>query len=120
MEELRDYLFNNIEVTKNITGELICMYGCLDHLEYYYMEDFDDVLQGYTPTEIANRMFYGEFNPNDDYFRFDAYGNLESLDNWELDKEHKDYIDEIIENLIQYKDDMNSIDSKLKELLENI
>lgn len=120
MNDLKNYLLNNINLTKDITGELICRYGCLCHLEYYYMEDFDDVMQGYTPTEIASKIFYGEFNPNDNYFRFNGYANLESLDDWELDKEHRDYIDEIIENLIQYKYDINVTDLMLKDILENI
>ena len=56
--------------------------GCFEDCVYYYMEDFDGFLDDYTPLEIAQMIFFGNgFNPNDDYFRFDAYGNLESA-NW--------------------------------------
>jgi hypothetical protein len=47
----------------------------------YYMEDFDEVMHGMTPWEIARCCFYGhEFCPAHDYFRFNGYANLESFD----------------------------------------
>lgn len=46
----------------------------------YFMDDFDEIMGGMKPWEIARAAFYGErFNPCDDYFYFNAYGNLESL-----------------------------------------
>ena len=56
--------------------------GNFDDCVYYEMDSFDEFLDGYTPLEIAQMIFYGgEFNPNDEYFHFNAYGNLESA-NW--------------------------------------
>ena len=56
--------------------------GNFDDCVYYDMDSFDEFLYGHTPLEIAQMIFYGgEFNPNDEYFHFDAYGNLESA-NW--------------------------------------
>ena len=56
--------------------------GNFDDCVYYDMDSFDEFLDGYTPLEIAQMIFYGgEFNPNDEYFHFNAYGNLESA-NW--------------------------------------
>lgn len=46
----------------------------------YFMDDFDELMDGMKPWEIARAAFYGNhFNPSDDYFYFNAYGNLESL-----------------------------------------
>ena len=56
--------------------------GNFDGCVYYDMDSFDEFLDGYTPLEIAQMIFYGgEFNPNDEYFHFNAYGNLEAA-NW--------------------------------------
>lgn len=47
----------------------------------YSMDDFDEIMGGESPLEIARKCFYGhEFNPNHDYFRFNGYANLESFD----------------------------------------
>ena len=46
----------------------------------YFMDSFDEIMDGMTPWEIARAAFYGNrFNPCDDYFYFNGYGNLESF-----------------------------------------
>ena len=62
------------------------------------MESFDEYLD--SPWEAVRSAFYGgrfgfdrdSFNPNDDYFRFNGYGNVESIPY--LDDYLKDMIDE--------------------------
>ena len=68
----------------------------------YSMWEFNDIMYGQTADWIANRIFYGDFNPNYDYFKFDGYGNLQSICNYEL----KDYID--IDEIAQYIIDTNN------------
>ena len=54
----------------------------------YYMEELDEFFSGQDATYILNRAFYGhdqwgdnsKFNPNRNYFTFNGYGNLISLD----------------------------------------
>lgn len=47
----------------------------------YNMEEFDEVMSGESPWEIARCCYFGEsFNPCRDYFRFNGYANLESFD----------------------------------------
>ena len=48
--------------------------------EIIEMERFDETCEGMTPSEIANHIFYGDFNPNHSYFHYDGYGNFESTD----------------------------------------
>ena len=40
----------------------------------YNMQEFDDVLYGYKPSEVASEICSTGFNPCDDYFTFTAYG----------------------------------------------
>lgn len=46
----------------------------------YNMDEFDEIMDGQTPWEIARCAFYGNFRPAYDYFWFNGYGNLESSD----------------------------------------
>ena len=48
--------------------------------EIYNMEDFDELMESYSPLDIVRKTYYGEyFEPNDAYFCFDGYANLVSL-----------------------------------------
>ena len=44
----------------------------------FSMNEFDERLYGQQPSDIANLIFYGDFNPNAPLFKFDGYGNLQS------------------------------------------
>ena len=120
MKKLESYLLDNMEVTYYMVRELNAWCGRLEHLEYFDMEEFDLVLEGYTPSEVANRIFYGDFNPNDDYFRFNAYGNLESANEWDIEEEYRDNISEIASYIVEYKDNIDIYDEGLQEILDNM
>lgn len=76
--------------------------GSFEEAVYYDMDLFDEFMDGYSPSEIARMIFFGEFNPNDDYFRFNGYGNLESLDWCDVASEAEDLVDDIIDHLVNY------------------
>ena len=78
-----------VEVIKNIIEDMDDSDAVALHNEYCYetndyddeiieMERFDEICEGMTPSDIANRIFYGDFNPNHEYFHYDGYGNFES------------------------------------------
>ena len=72
--------------------------------EVYPMGDFNVVLSG-GAYEAVRGAFYGErfgyiqdsFNPNDEYFAFNAHGNLVSINEYYLQEYFDQYKDEIIE-----------------------
>lgn len=74
--------------------------GCFEEANYYDMDEFDEFMSKYTPMELAQMIYFGEFNPNNDYFRFNAYGNLESADWPDIVAEAEDLVDEIIYHLV--------------------
>ena len=75
--------------------------GCFEDCVYYDMDVFDDFLSSRTPMEIAQMIFFGgDFNPNHDFFRFNAYGNLESADWLDVEAEAEDLKDDIIDHLV--------------------
>ena len=69
--------------------------GNLDYLEFYDMDCFNELMHGLEPDELARRIFHGDFNPNHEYFEFNGYGNLESLSEFDVEKELLDYEEEI-------------------------
>ena len=77
--------------------------GCFEDMSYYDMGEFDEFMSNSTPMKIAQMIFYGgEFNPNDEYFRFNAYGNLESADRYDVVAEAEDLKEDIIDHLVNY------------------
>lgn len=97
---------------ENLTGDdlaILLQYihaydGSFEEAIYYDMDEFDEFLSNATPTEIARMIYFGDFNPNDDYFRFDGYGNLESLDWQEISAEAEDLVDDILDHLVNNYD----------------
>ena len=65
--------------------DLDTLVSCCSYLDgddaIYSMDDFNELLSGREPWDIARTVYYGEFCPTDSYFRFNVYGNLESTDN---------------------------------------
>ena len=120
MKKLESYLLDNMEVTYYMVREINAWGGYLEHLEYFDMEELDLVLEGYTPSEVASRIFYGDFNPNDEYFRFNAYANLESANEWDIEEEYRDNISEIASYIVEYKDNIDINDEGLQEILDNM
>ena len=119
MKKLESYLLDNMEVTKAMVRELSA-WGRLEYLEYFDMEEFDFILEEFAPSEIANMIFYGDFNPNNEYFRFNAYGKLESANNLDIVEEYRDYISEIASYIVEYKDNIDIDDEGLQEILDNM
>lgn len=77
--------------------------GCFEDQQWYDMDEFNEFLSNHTPYEIAQMIFYGgEFNPNDEYFRFNAYGNLESANWGDVVAEAEDLEEAIIDHLTHY------------------
>ena len=77
--------------------------GCFDEATYYDMDEFDELMSDYSPMEIAQMICFGDdFDPNDDYFRFDDHGNLESANLSDVEVEAEDLKDEIIDHLVNY------------------
>ena len=71
--------------------------GSFEDIYVWDMSMFDEAMHGFTAVDIANRIHYGEFNPSHEFFRFDGYGNLESLTDYCYGEELQDRHDEIVE-----------------------
>ena len=102
-EAIRNYVENLIgDDLAYLLQHMNAYDGCFEEAIYYDMDEFDEFMSNYTPMEIAQMIYFGEFNPNADYFRFNGYGNLESADWPDVVAEAEDLIDDIINHLVHY------------------
>ena len=88
-----------------------------DKAEYYDdriydMEEFDEMMDDMLPSDIATKIFYGDFRPNDNYFKFDGYANLESFDYISDEVDLEEIADYIVDN------DEDFDDSDIREILD--
>lgn len=109
IEQIKDIL-DNLDL-----DELVSCCSYLDGDDAIYpMDDFNELLYGREPWEIARAAYYGEFCPADSYFRFNVYANLESTD----DPLYEGWIDTntLAEYAIDYGEDFG--DNDIRTLLD--
>lgn len=103
--EIKEYLENLSD------SELLSLWNeyrrvnCYDG-DIYDMDEFDEICGNINPSDLACKIFYGKFNPNDTYFIFNGYENLESsnyLDDF-ID------IDELAQHICDNDDDLEDYD----------
>lgn len=63
-----------------------------DFDEYFFETFFQD-----NPYEAARATHFGNVNWSDPYIRFNAYGNLETMNDYDVQSEAEDYVEEIYE-----------------------
>ena len=117
-EKIREYLLNNEETLLDVVSELNFWNSCLSNLDFW--ENDEEFFNTFfdNPMEAVRASYYGNYNYNDDYVRFDGYGNLESFSEWKKNEEIKDNIDDIVDNLVEYYDCIIINDEVLENLLE--
>ena len=119
MENIKDYLLNHVDEIGNIVSEINSIDNSLEYLDYWDNdEEFFDTFFHNDPMEAVRASYYGNYNYCDDYVRFNGYANLESFNDWELEKEYKEYIDEIVKSLIEHYQEISICDDELNNLVE--
>lgn len=120
MEKIREYLLNNEEVLLDVVNELNCWNGCLYYLEFFENNEefFNTYFISKAPMEIIRATYYGDYNYNDDYVKFNGYGNIDSYTEYEKNEMIKDNIDDIVDNLVEYYECIEIYDEELLSLLE--
>ena len=102
MEKLKEYLKENLtnDNLKEMARSVNSYNGALDCLDYWENgeEFFETMFQ--TKDDVVRAICYGDYNYTDEYVRFNAYGNLTSVNEWEYEQEIEDYKNEIIDNYL--------------------
>lgn len=95
--------------------------GSFDFVDVFDPEDIDDYMgdsqDGYYRLLCA--VVFGNVDNVNDYLRFNAYGNLESVSEYELQDDCKNYLDDLADWIIDYWWQIDySICEEDKELLQ--
>ena len=102
-EKLQGLLLGDSDYLMTIVEELNNWNSDLDYLRVYENDEefFEMFFEGTHPMELVRMTYYGDYKFTDQYVRFNGYGNLESLDNFEYKEELKDNIEEILDELME-------------------
>ena len=118
-EEIKNYLLNHVDEIGDIIMEINSIDGSLDYLEYYENdEEFFNTYFYNNPTEAVRSAYYGDYHYCDKYVSFNGYGNLVSFNDYDLEKEYKEYIDDITKSLIEHYQQISICDDELIKLIE--
>ena len=118
LNEIKGLLLNDLDTLKDAVRELNSWNACLDYLDVYNNDDefFDMFFEG-KPAELARAIYYGDFNYNDEYIKFNGYGNLETFSKYDYEEMLEENIEEITENLIEYAEYISIDSEELDDLL---
>ena len=121
MRDMREEVMEMLNDMKDY--ELVAIHNeYCDEVNYvddriYSMGEFNELycMDGKSPLDIIMDAYGGSFNPNDDWFRWDGLGNLESTDypgnDW-ID------IDEIADYIVENDDALRNDD--IRDLMDEI
>lgn len=95
--------------------------GSLDFLQWFDNdEEFFNTFFYNNPMELARAIYYGDYEFWHDYVRFNGYGNLESSDRYGVVKECKEYIDDIVNELLDCWGMLPELSEELTQLLVDL
>lgn len=95
--------------------------GSLENL--YFQENDEEFFNAYfenKPMEAVRATTYGDYNYTDEYVIFNAYGNLDTYSEYSVENEINGSIDEVVERLIDLKDNISIYNEELEELLSEL
>ena len=118
LNEIKGLLLNDLDTLKDAVWELNSWNDCLDYLDVYENdEEFFDMFFEGIPAELARAIYYGDFNYNDEYIKFNGYGNLETFSKYDYEELLEENIEEITENLIEYAEYISIGNEEFDDLL---
>ena len=121
-ELLKNWLEENSENRLTICREINSYDGSMDWADTYDLEELASFTSAY---DLARAIIYGEVNNIEDEVRYNGYGNLETVDEYELEEESKNHIEEIIDFIDTngfsdiYCDELEEIFNESEEEIED-
>lgn len=105
--EIKEILINDFELTMGIVQEVNSWNGSLDFLEWYENdEEFFDIYFEGRVVDALQKAYYGNYNFNEPYVKFNNLGNFESGHEYDVSDDYANYIDEIIAALIETRNNI--------------
>ncbi len=96
---------NNFEEVHALIDNINSFNGSLMHLDYNYNdEEFFDVYFGINTIDAVRAVCYGDYKFEDEFVKFNAYGNLESANKYEVMAAYNEYKEDILEEIFVVND----------------
>jgi len=108
-EDMINYLQNNVDTLEEMVNEVNSYNGCLEEYKWEINdEEFYDIFFK-DKMEVARAVYYGgnSYNYMEEYVRFDAYGNLETTDDYNMRRDLQDGASEILDEFLELYADNN-------------
>lgn len=133
-EKIISYFEENDDEFIECIEELDSWNGYLNDDRYYSMDELAEFYHDFDPIELLQRAYfghdadnwhtdasgnkyYGAFNPNRDYFKYNGYGNLVSTDF----KDYTAHLDKwFVEALAENRSQLDYIPEEIVELLDEL
>jgi hypothetical protein len=94
--------------------------NCFDDLLYELDDDnINQIMEGKEPIEIIRMTAYGDFNYAHDYFRFDGYGNLQSL-SYLTSENLPELLENIVDAIIEAPEEFENLFEDIIEKVESL
>lgn len=121
-DEIKEYLLSDKEKLIEVVSIINRYNGDLDDLDIYENdEEFFEMFFDGNAYRLVQKIFYGDYNFNHKYVRFDGYDNLESFESYEYEEILEDDINRIINSLAENVEEINLDEyEKYKDLYELI
>ena len=108
-EDMINYLQDNTDTLKEMVNEVNSYNGALEDYAWEVNdEEFYDIFFK-DKMEVARAVYYGgnSYNYMEEYVRFDAYGNLETTDDYNMRRDLQDGASEILDEFLELYADNN-------------
>lgn len=122
-EKLKEVLMEQVDekTLLEMTDEVNGYNGALDHLRVSYNdEEFFNTYFYNNPMEAVRSVSFGEYNFNDEYVRFNGYGNLVTLDEYDLFRELRENKEDIIDEYLRLLEENSIDDYYIKDYLSQV
>lgn len=111
---LKEQLLANVDLLGQLVNDMYSFNGALNYLVMYENdEEFFDLFFRDKPMEAVRACYYGNYNYNDPYVKFNGYENLESYN-------ETDYLDLLVSHIDDILDELQKCSEKdyiLKDIL---
>lgn len=114
--QLRLYDYEDADL-RSIYREANCWDSSFDFMDVFPMEEVGDYIDTSDAYNFMCRIVYGSVNPSSDYLRVNAYGNLVSVDDYDIDSDCRHHIDELADWLLDNYEHVDCLYEEDKELL---
>ena len=95
-----------VEQLELMVREMNAWDGSFDNLAVYENDDeFFQIFFESKVMEAVRAVSYGDYNYMDEYVRFNGYGNIESLTEYQWHQELKDEAEDIVEQYLEMVED---------------